>query len=532
MMTVHKRSLAAIALLAFAGSAATAQSGPAVVAIGSGKVAGVAADGVIAWKGIPFAAPPLGKNRWRAPQPVQKWSGVLQAKTYGHDCMQIPFPSDAAPLGAAPSEDCLMLNVWRPANVSAKKLPVLVWIYGGGFVNGGSSPSVYDGSAFARQGVIMVSFNYRLGRFGFFAHPSLTAAKEGPLGNYAYMDQIAALKWVKQNIAAFGGDAGNVTIMGESAGGASVLSLMASPPAQGLFNKAIVMSGGGRSLIGGRPLSSGTPEQPSAEEVGVNFAKSVGIEGTGAQTLAALRALPAEKILGNLNMAAMFAPQGPVTYVGGPVVDGTIVPLGTEDAVRQGKLAHIPLLIGSTSADLGFAFAPDKDQLFASFGADAQAARAIYDPDGKAALPASMSAVGADRSMHEPARYVATEMTKRGDPAWLYRFSYVADSMRKEWPGAPHATDIPYFFDTVAAKYGAALTPKDAAAAKSASAYVANFAKTGNPNGAGLPQWASAGNGSAELMDFSADKGPVLESDPWKARLDIVERAARRQRGQ
>ena len=174
---------------------------------------------MLSFKGIPFAAPPVGDLRWKPPQPVTPWTGVRPATAYGSDCMQLPFPGDAAPLGTPPAEDCLVVNVWRPADASTK-LPVMVWIYGGGFVNGGSSPAVYDGSQFAKRGVVLVSFNYRVGRFGFFAHPALTKeSPNGPLGNYAFLDQIAALKWVQKNIAAFGGDAGNVTIFGESAGG-------------------------------------------------------------------------------------------------------------------------------------------------------------------------------------------------------------------------------------------------------------------------------------------------------------------------
>src|SRR6187200_667294 len=173
---------------------------PPVVRVESGELQWVVDDGVASFKGIPFAAPPVGDLRWRPPQPAAKWTGIRKADAYGHDCMQLPFPSDAAPLGTPPAEDCLVLNVWRPASATAGKLPVMVWIYGGGFVNGGSSPAVYDGSAFAKHGIVFVSFNYRLGRFGFFAHPALTAeGKGGPLGNYGFMDAIAAMKWVKNN---------------------------------------------------------------------------------------------------------------------------------------------------------------------------------------------------------------------------------------------------------------------------------------------------------------------------------------------
>jgi para-nitrobenzyl esterase len=222
--------------------AASAQS--TEVVIDSGPIRGSAAEGVLSWKGIPFAQPPLGDLRWRAPQPVEPWRGVRETTEYSHDCMQVPFPSDAAPLGTEPAEDCLYANVWRPAD-GQKKLPVMVWIYGGGFVNGGASPPTYSGANLAKDGVVFVSFNYRLGRFGTFALPQLTAADpdEGLLGNYFMLDQVAALQWVRRNIAAFGGDPANVTIIGESAGGMSVHSLVTSPLSQGLFQRAVVMSG-------------------------------------------------------------------------------------------------------------------------------------------------------------------------------------------------------------------------------------------------------------------------------------------------
>ena len=237
------------AVLAAVAAAQPASAAPRTeVRTTSGVVAGAVANGVVSWKGIPYAAPPVGDLRWRAPQPVAPWTGVRAATEYAHDCMQLPFPSDAAPLGTPPAEDCLYVNVWAPEKPASAKLPVMFWIHGGGFVNGGSSPSVYDGSAFARRGVVFVSLNHRLGRFGFFAHPALTKeSPNDPLGNYGYLDQIAALRWVRDNIAAFGGDPGNVTIFGESAGGGSVNTLLVSPLARGLFHKAIVQSGGGRA---------------------------------------------------------------------------------------------------------------------------------------------------------------------------------------------------------------------------------------------------------------------------------------------
>ncbi|RYG85444.1 carboxylesterase family protein, partial [bacterium] len=288
--TFHRALLvAALSLIATAGF--TAESAPRA-STATGEVVGVRAAGVEAFKGLPFAAPPVGDLRWRPPQPAARWSGIRDASRYGADCMQEPFPGDAAPLGETPAEDCLYLNVWRPAGARAgAKLPVMVWIYGGGFVNGGASPAVYDGSAFARQGVILASFNYRLAHFGFFAHPALSAEQKGGLlANYGLMDQLAAMTWVRDNIARFGGDPANVTVFGESAGGMSVHTLLTTPLAKGLFQRAIVESGAGRGGLRDRPLTGG---DESAEGRGLAFGRKYGIEGDDAAALAKLRAVPA-----------------------------------------------------------------------------------------------------------------------------------------------------------------------------------------------------------------------------------------------
>ena len=388
------------------------------------------------------------------------------------------------------------------------------------------APAVYDGSQFARRGVVLVSFNYRLGRFGFFAHPALTAeTPSGPLGNYAYMDQIAALKWVKRNIAAFGGDPGNVTVFGESAGGGSVHMLLTSPMARGLFEKAIIESGGGRGgLMPMRRIHEDTPGGPaSGESVGTAFARSAGIDGDAPAALAALRALPAERLVDGLNMASMGAAAG--TYVGGPLLDGKIVVETPDQAYRAGRQARVPVLIGANSADIGFSFARTMDEVMAPFGANAATARAAYDPSGKGDVRAVGAAVGADRGMIEPARFTAKTLAGQGQPAFEYRFSYVARSMRSQWPGAPHATEIPYVFDTVAAKYGKDMDPADEATARAANAYWVNFARTGDPSGPGLPRWPAYDAKTDPIMDFTPD-GPVGGPDPWKARMDLTEAAA------
>ena len=518
----------AVCAIAFA---AAAEPFAARVRIESGALAGVVQDGVLSFRGVPFAAPPVGDLRWRPPQPAGHWPGVRQASAYGHDCMQKPFPSDAAPLGTTPDEDCLVLNVWRPADESAAKLPVMVWIYGGGFVNGGSSPEVYSGAQFAKHGVVFVSFNYRLGRFGFFAFPALS--KENPnglLGNYAYMDQIAALKWVRRNIAAFGGDPGNVTVFGESAGGGSVHMLLTSPMARGLFNKAIIESGGGRGpLLAGRRVHQDLPGAPSAESVGVALAKANGIQGEGPEALAALRRLPADKLVDGLNMASM----GPAaaTYVGGPIVDGQIVTENPDQAYLAGRQAKVPVMIGANSLDIGFSFARTMDELVAPYGPDRDKARAIYDPDNTGDVRAVGARMAMDKMMVEPARLTAQLIAAQGLPAYEYRFSYVAQSMRAQWPGAPHATEIPFVFDTVAAKYGKDLTPADEATAQAANAYWANFAKTGDPNGPGLPHWPAYEARTDALIDFTLT-GPVGKADPWKARMDLTAAAADRAKTQ
>jgi para-nitrobenzyl esterase len=504
-------------LAALVCTAASAPSSSDEVTIDTGSIKGTTAGRVVAFKGVPFAAPPIGQNRWRAPQPVTPWKGIRSASSYSSDCAQLPFPSDAAPLGTKPAEDCLYLNVWTPASATraSTKLPVMVWIYGGGFVNGGSSPAVYDGSHFAEGGVVFVSFNYRVGRFGFFAHPALT--REDPtalLGNYALLDQIAALMWVRKNIASFGGDPANVTLFGESAGGVSVLDLMTSQLSRGLFQKAIVESGGGRSGV--LALKS----LDDAETAGVAFAEKAGIKGEDAAALAALRALPFEKVVDGLNMMTMGTP----TY-SGPMLDGKILTESSEQAFLAGREAKIPFMAGANSADIGFAFVKNMDELFARFGPNAAKARAAYNPENSTELGVVAPRVAMDQMMVEPARFIARTLASAGTPTYEYRFSYVADSMRSKWKGAPHASEIPFVFDTVAARYGKDLTAADENIAKAANAYWIAFAKTGDPNGEGRPHWPQYNAQEDQLLNFT-NAGTVVQPDPWKDRLDLTEASA------
>ena len=553
------RGLASLVFFAAPAGAQTRQPTVPVVAIDSGKLQGAeAADAggadIEVFRGIPYAAPPIGALRWKAPQPVPTWRGVRPAVDFGANCLQKPMAWLKDASAARYSEDCLYLNVWRPAHAkrlahessglahgssglahgSAGLLPVLVWIYGGAFIGGGTSFSVYGGNAFARQDIVFVSFNYRLGRLGFFAHPALTAEAAGPLGNYAYLDQIAALEWVKRNIAAFGGDPARVTVMGESAGGISMLDLLVSPLAKGLFQQAIVMSGGGRAAMSNRPLDGKTVSAGTAEDVGLAFARSANIEGTDAQALARLRALPANQLLNGLSPENLKIdgdikssdPAGVGTSVGGPIIDGRIKLSVVDQAIRKGQAARIPVMIGTTSGDLGVPTGQTKDELFAQFGANAQAARQAFDLHGTRSADEVREEITRDRLLAEPARFVAQEVAKSGKSAWLYRFSYTPDSRRSEWQGVPHGADTAFFFDTVDAQLGPDATANDAAVAEIANTYVGNFVKSGNPNGAGLPPWQEFGTAPRAYLNIAARADTAMLADPSAVKLDLVAASA------
>jgi para-nitrobenzyl esterase len=506
-----------IVTLGLAVAIAHAAHAPLDVKTQYGWVAGTLEPGVVAFKGIPYAEPPRGVLRWAAPQPPKPWQGVRSAADYGPDCMQRPTPGDAAPLRTRPSEDCLYVNVWRPARVSANPLPVMVWLYGGWYVDGGTSPAVYDGSEFARRGVVLVSFNYRLGNLGFFAFPALAGAG-APQGDFGFEDQLAALKWVRCNIAAFGGDPGNVTVFGESAGGASVNALLINPQTSGLFQKAIIESGGGGGwLTPERPLEGGAE---SGEAIDVRLARHLGIEKHGPQALDALRALPAAKMVDGLNMATLF---GDKDYVGGPVVDEHLYFGAPVREYARGMGARVPVMIGANTADLGSMDAKSLPALFASFGPAAGEARAVFDPTGKLTLQQVSDEIGGAAWMIEPARAIARTLSARGQPVYEYRFSYIPTSMRGKWPGVWHAAEIPFVFDTVRAHYGAQTSAADEAMAREVQSYWVAFARAGRPDPAGEPSWPRYGRRADQLMNFT-DRGPKAERDPWRKRLDLTER--------
>ncbi|HEY0942010.1 MAG TPA: carboxylesterase/lipase family protein [Steroidobacter sp.] len=483
-----------------------------VVALDSGKVRGAIQDGTAVFKGIPYAAPPLKELRWRAPQPVPRWKGVRPADRWAPECMQEPMPGDLAPASEPMSEDCLTLNVWSTA-LGKSKQPVLVWIHGGAFVGGSASRELYDGTNLAQLGVVVVTFNYRLGRFGFFAHPALTpAVPDEPIGNYGFMDQIAALRWIQANIAAFGGDPAQVTVFGESAGGASVNMLMTSPAAKGLFHRAIVQSGGGRDRYAkvSEPLADGTP---SAQARGIAFAKSV-----GANDAASLRALPAERLVDGLNMMSLEHDR-----YSGPMLDGVILPKDMVEAFTQGEQQKIPYLIGTTNreAEAIKMSLPQAEKNIGLLQAVLPNILEHYgdEPDEDRVGIATLA--GSDWTFVEPARYLARQTVRSGQPTYLYRFSYVAEGYRALLKGAPHATDVPYVFGTWdRTQYK--MAPADNEMSSLIRQYWVNFAKSGDPNGSGLPAWPPYTAADDALLEFDRTGGATTRVNLHRQRLDYI----------
>ena len=464
-----------------------------LVQVDSGTLRGATDSGIVSFKNIPYAAPPVGPLRWKAPAAPAPWSGVRDATQYGNDCMQNRMSWDKTASTQPMNEDCLYLNVWAPAGAAGKKLPVLVWIHGGGFVAGSSTARVTDGSKLAARGAVVIGFNYRLGRFGFFAHPALSAEPhEGALGNYGFMDQIAALQWIKRNAAAFGGDPGNVTIYGESAGGESVNNLMLAPQARGLFHKAIVSSGGGRAQW---PQLHGDGTPLSAEALGVAFAAKAGVKDGGAD---ALRALPASKVLGGINMLD----QEKATY-SGPMIDGSIVTTDVASGFAAGKQAPVPYIIGANSNELGFLpsffLRPIIKENLPKLGADGDKVKAAYPSKDD-----FDSYFANDFTFVEPAHFLAGAAAASGKPAHLYRFSYVTTSKRKSLKGAAHATDVPYVFGNLAAT-GDDIVDADRAAAQLVGDYWIAFASTGTPAVSGHAAWPAYTAAGDQLLDFTAD---------------------------
>lgn len=493
------RKWAWIGALASAALAFTAaQAAPVKARLDSGLVVGSSDNGVAVFHGVPFAAPPVGPLRWAPPQPVPAWSGERDALKAGPPCVQRVKPGAPNEGGVEEigSEDCLTLQVYAP--VAAKRAPVMVWLYGGGNVLGSSSLGAYDGSAFARDGVILVAVNYRLGALGFFAHPALTkaAGAREPLANYGLMDQIAALRWVKKNIKAFGGDPNNVTLFGESAGGQDTLALLATPSARGLFQKAIVESGGGWSEA---------VDLAKAEGEGEALAQKAGAPEHA--TLDQLRALTPD---------ALVAATGRV----GPVVDGRLMVETPTQAFLRGHAADVPLIIGSNSYEASLIAAVPAKLAVSQAPAMLQAAYAGEKLDDQGLA----NALFTDGFMGAPARWVAAKASS-GAPSYLYYFSYVPESRRGHVPGAAHATEIPFVFDSWGrlGKLGLGVTPgaDTLQMTQTMHACWVAFAKNGRPEKCAPGGWPAYDPTKDQLMEFGLSSG--VRTNLRKPLLDAQE---------
>jgi para-nitrobenzyl esterase len=472
---------------------------PAEVTIDSGVVAGTTGSSpeIRAFKGIPFAAPPVGANRWRPPQPVAKWSGVRPATEYAPRCTQ-GGPGGASANAPPMSEDCLYLNVWTTADSADDGRPVMVWLYGGGFFGGAGSEPRYAGDGLARKGAVVVTLNYRLGSLGFLAHPELSAeARPNVSGNYGMLDAVVALQWVQRNIAAFGGDPDNVTVFGESAGANLTGALVASPRAKGLFHRAIAQSGG---FMGLGLARTGTLAR--AEEAGVKAFADAGIK-----SIAEARAKP---------VAEVFA----AIRGGGLVVDGYLIPEDLSLTFANGRQNAVDLLVGSNKDEGTFFQRPGltaeqfTTQARQRFGVLADGFFKLFpaadDAQASASYLASFSAEAAWAM-----RKFAELQAKQGNDAYVYYFTRVPPTLPdRPSRGATHVAEIPYMFDNLAPPVP--WTDVDRRLADTMSAYWVNFARSGNPNGPGLPVWPAyrdAAKGKAQVLGDTVATEPSSVPD-------------------
>jgi para-nitrobenzyl esterase len=498
-----------IGLVATAAAAQAAIEDP--VRLDAGLVAGgeTSPSGVRVFRGLPFAAPPVGENRWRAPQPVEPWEGVRDASRFGNVCIQAdtrPRYINIANMDGSPalSEDCLYLNVWTAAEDDSDRLPVMVFFYGGAFTDGGGAPPLYDGTALAERGAVIVTMNYRLGPFGFLAHPLLTAESGyNSSGNYGILDMVASLEWVQANIEAFGGDADNVTIFGQSAGAMAITSLMTSPRAEGLFHRAIA-----ESIMGGGALPNGANATLAAQEqAGAQAAQQAGLT-----TLAAMRALTPEQVTATFRANTM-------------IVDNYVIPEDPAIVFAEGRQLDVDVLMGANANEMSFGGGgrgrgargggPGGPGGGAA-GAGGAAAPAVSTSPPP---PPAPGADGSDR-IFWTARRIAEYAREDGQNAWVYWFSQSAPAPEGSPASLPvHAAEVKYVFDNLGEipLYPDTSDPELAAAsaadqrvADMVASYWVNFARSGDPNGRGLPNWpAHSGPDRVNAANLAADPAAV-----------------------
>lgn len=507
-------------LVAMAAATAAAAGNSLVVKTDNGKIRGkLSNDGQVRiFLGIPYAAPPVGPLRWQPPQPAKKWQGTRDATEFGHRCVQANIFHDMVFRDPGESENCLFLNVWTPAKNRQAKLPVMVWIYGGGFVGGDTSEPRQDGVHLAHKGVVVVSMNYRLGIFGFFVSPELAAeSPEHAAGNYGLMDQTAALRWVRKNIAQFGGDPNNVTIFGESAGSFSVSTQMASPLARGLFEHAIGESGGAfySQGLAYRPLAEREKTDPA-------FAKQV----LGTSDLKQLRAMSWQEIMKRLEAHKGFPPFG-------PDIDGWFLPESVPEIYAQGKQAHVPVLAG-WNKDEPSALAinnPEPPTIESyrkmaekEFGPRAEEFLKLFPADTEAQMIQSdIALTGARFITFSTWAWLQAHLATGGQPVYRYHFMRPspASTFHPLGSGAFHSDEIEYVFGTLDSRPGAHWEPADYKLSDLMQTYWTNFARTGNPNGSGMadlpnwPQYDASDNWLVMNLNAKSEAKPAEHRDRW-----------------
>lgn len=495
------RKLAVVFMVMVAGSLAAAIQQP--VKVEGGLVSGVTGrdSAVLVFKGIPFAAPPVGDGRWSAPRPVVAWSGVHTADKFSAGCIQHiamerkPWTYEFMTHGDI-SEDCLYLNVWTAAGSAAERRPVFVYIYGGGFSEGSAQVPVYDGEGLAKKGLVVVTFNYRVGVLGYLAHAELSAESAHHVsGNYGMLDQLAALRWVQENIGSFGGDRNRVTIAGQSAGGMSVHNLTASPMAKGLFQRAIVESGG--SSVGPSAMRLGARTLAEAEAQGEKFA-----EAKGAHSLKELRALSCEKLMEPLAADS----GGPARLSFAPVPDGYFLPAAAVDVIAQGKQNDVVTLTGANKDELG-GFGPQGPVTAESFAKQARQRYGdaadqflkLYPAGTDEEAKTAQSQSARDQALVAMYLWAKVRMKTAKTNVYEYLWDHPLPGPDAARFGAFHTSEVPYVLNTLYMS-DRPFSEADRRIAEAMSSYWVNFAATGDPNGKGLAEWRSVGE-KPEIME-------------------------------